>query len=53
MSRTIEGIRESLRSVGRLIAENGTPAATGPFVITVTGYIMNCCILINMSDSQL
>ncbi|KAF8493580.1 Saccharopine dehydrogenase-domain-containing protein [Gautieria morchelliformis] len=37
MSRTVAGMRGSLCSVGSLISEHGTPAATGPFVITITG----------------
>ncbi|KAF8574094.1 hypothetical protein K439DRAFT_1642441 [Ramaria rubella] len=37
MSRTISGMRESLRTVGNFISEFGMPAATGPFVIAITG----------------
>lgn len=37
MCRTVEGMRNALRQVGTFISEHGTPAATGPFVIAVTG----------------
>ncbi|KIJ37526.1 hypothetical protein M422DRAFT_211260 [Sphaerobolus stellatus SS14] len=37
MCRTVEGMRDALRAVGTIISEKGTPAVTGPFVITVTG----------------
>ncbi|GJJ14359.1 hypothetical protein Clacol_008623 [Clathrus columnatus] len=37
MCRSVEGMRQTLRQVGTFISEHGTPIATGPFVIALTG----------------